>query len=149
MKEIYEEAERARREPVPLLSFADFQAFHTSGTRKEFEKPYFERRGRLLALALTMALDDSDAYKETLENLIWEICNEYAWAVPAKEVITTSHTIITTSGILYSISRAIHCWRISEWGYIPGNISGKNGTTTCTHHLGATRFLSSMESIRR
>lgn len=83
MKEIREEAERARREPVPLLSFSDFQTFHSLGTRKEFEKPYFERRGRLLALALTMMLDDSDAYKETLENLIWEICNEYAWAVPA------------------------------------------------------------------
>ncbi len=83
MKEIREEAERARREPVPLLSFSDFQTFHSLGTRKEFEKPYFERRGRLLALALTMILDDSNAYKETLENLIWEICNEYAWAVPA------------------------------------------------------------------
>lgn len=83
IKEIYEEADRARREPVPPLSFADFQTFHSSGTRKEFEKPYFERRGRLLALALTMALDDTDALKQPLENLIWEICNEYAWAVPA------------------------------------------------------------------
>ncbi|CAH1225626.1 hypothetical protein PAECIP111891_05839 [Paenibacillus allorhizoplanae] len=96
LKEIHEEAERARREPVPLLSFADFQAFHSSGTRKEFEKPYFERRGRLLALALTMALDNSDTYKMTLENLIWEICNEYAWAVPAHlpdtiEKVPTAH----------------------------------------------------------
>lgn len=83
IKEIREEAERARREPVPLLSFTDFQTYHSAGTRKEFEKPYFERRGRLLALALVMALDDSETYKMTLENLIWEICNEYAWAVPA------------------------------------------------------------------
>lgn len=83
MKEIHEEAERARREPVPFLSFTAFQTFQKSGTRKEYEKPYFERRGRLLALALSMAIDESDTYKETLENLIWEICNEYAWAVPA------------------------------------------------------------------
>ncbi|KRF05567.1 hypothetical protein ASG89_20810 [Paenibacillus sp. Soil766] len=95
MKEIREEAERARREPVPLLSFSDFQTFHSLGTRKEFEKPYFERRGRLLALALSMALDDSDEYKETLENLIWEICNEYAWAVPAHLPDTIEKVLIS------------------------------------------------------
>ncbi|OCT15293.1 hypothetical protein A8709_14445 [Paenibacillus pectinilyticus] len=83
INEIHVEAERAGREPVPPLSFADFQIVHSSGSRKEYEKPYFERRRRLLALGLAMALDDTDAYKETLENLIWEICNEYAWAVPA------------------------------------------------------------------
>ncbi|GGD47610.1 heparinase II/III domain-containing protein [Paenibacillus nasutitermitis] len=83
IKEMREEAEKAKLEPIPALTFTDFNTIRLSGTRKEYEKPYFARRGRLIALALTMAIDNSDVYKETLENLIWDICNEYAWAVPA------------------------------------------------------------------
>ncbi|MEK0312584.1 heparinase II/III family protein [Cohnella sp. 56] len=85
LQEIREEARRAVSEPVPPLSFADFSRFDAAGTRREYEQPYFERRGRLLALALAVLLDDADAgvYVEALENIIWDICGEYAWAIPA------------------------------------------------------------------
>ncbi|WP_164716360.1 heparinase II/III domain-containing protein [Paenibacillus whitsoniae] len=84
LKEIKAEAERARCEPVPSLSFAIFYRFSSTGNRKEFEKLYFERRGRLLALTLATALEtDNRRYVETLENLVWAICDEYAWALPA------------------------------------------------------------------
>ncbi|MDG0809969.1 hypothetical protein [Cohnella rhizosphaerae] len=111
LREIREEAQRAVREPVPPLSFGDFSRFDAAGTRIEFEKPYFERRGRLLALALAVLLDDTGGrrdergdlkarkdgkdgsvgdggdgcgrYIQALENSIWEICGEYTWAIPA------------------------------------------------------------------
>lgn len=83
LKEISEVAERARHEAIPKLSFTEFHTFSLTGTRIEYEIPYFERRGRLLALTIMIMLDESDTYVEALENLVWEICNEYAWALPA------------------------------------------------------------------
>ncbi|MBB3113302.1 hypothetical protein FHS18_005414 [Paenibacillus phyllosphaerae] len=83
LREIRIEANRAVQEPIPPLSFAAFQSIHVTGSRKDYEQPYFDRRGRLLALTLATVLDDTDVYIEALENLVWEICGEYAWAVPA------------------------------------------------------------------
>src|SRR5699024_6445328 len=44
---------------------------------------YFDRRRRLLGLALTSVIDETNEYIGTLNDLIWEICNEYTWALPA------------------------------------------------------------------
>src|SRR2546422_1009099 len=40
-------------------------------------------RRRLVGLALTSVIDQTDVYREALENLIWELCNEYTWSLPA------------------------------------------------------------------
>ncbi|WP_261381646.1 heparinase II/III-family protein [Paenibacillus cremeus] len=81
--EVREEAVRAKTEPVPQLPFELFHLFSTTGTRKEYETPYFERRGRLLALALATLADETQEFVVTLENLIWDICGEYSWSLPA------------------------------------------------------------------
>ncbi|MCZ8515567.1 heparinase II/III family protein [Paenibacillus filicis] len=83
LSEIQAEAERARREPAPELSFTDFHLFAAQGTRIEYEKPYFERRGRLLALALEAWLHPEQKDLDALQNEIWMLCNEYSWALPA------------------------------------------------------------------
>lgn len=83
LEEIREEAARAAREPVPPLSFSLFHLFEKTGTRAEYEKPYFERRGRLLGLLFASLIDGTDRYIPVLEDLIWEICGEYTWSLPA------------------------------------------------------------------
>jgi hypothetical protein len=83
LKEIREEAGQAQLNANLPLTFKQFQSFEARGTRKEYENPYFERRGRLLALVLASVIDETDEYLEALENLIWEICNEYTWCLPA------------------------------------------------------------------
>ncbi len=83
LQEAREEARRASTAPIPDLTFAQFHTFESAGTRVEFERPYFERRGRLVALTLVLVVDRSDEYVRDLENLIWEICNEYTWCLPA------------------------------------------------------------------
>jgi hypothetical protein len=60
-----------------------FHLFESKGDRKQFERVYFDRRKRLLALVLQSLVDDDSKYIESLENLIWEICNEYTWVLPA------------------------------------------------------------------
>ncbi|MGG1517067.1 heparinase II/III family protein [Paenibacillus oryzisoli] len=124
IKEIKAEAERDRREPVPSLSFAIFQRFSATGNRKEFEKLYFERRGRLLALTLATVLEaDNRRYTETLENLVWDICDEYAWALPAHlpdtmEGVVTSQVPIHQTVDLFAAETA-HA--LAEMLYLVGD----------------------------
>lgn len=81
-EEIRTMADKARREPIPALPFSAFHLFASQGTRLEYERPYFERRGRLLALALE-AWADPELSPTTLEDVVWAICDEYSWALPA------------------------------------------------------------------
>ena len=81
--EMRAEAERARTTPVPPLPFSLFQLFETSGDRAAYEQPYFDRRRRLAGLALATAIDTTVQYLPALADLIWEICNEYTWSLPA------------------------------------------------------------------
>ncbi len=83
LNEMRAEAERARTTPVPSLSFSLFQLFETSGDRAAYELPYFDRRRRLAALTLATAIDTTEQNLPALADLIWEICNEYTWALPA------------------------------------------------------------------
>lgn len=76
-------AERAVNEEIPLISFSAFQSFEKNGDRSAFEKPWHERRTRLQALTAVSLFDETDRYIEALENLIWEICNEFTWCMNA------------------------------------------------------------------
>lgn len=80
-------SQHAQSTPPPDLPFSLFQLFETTGARKEFERPYFDRRGRLLALTLNLLIDGNQAARQPLENLIWSICNEYSWALPAHQPV--------------------------------------------------------------
>lgn len=82
-EEIRRDAGRAMNTAVPPLLFSDFRQFDTTGSRSEYEGAFFDRRRRLLALVLAALLEDTDVYVRPLHDLIWDICNEYSWAVPA------------------------------------------------------------------
>lgn len=83
LSEAREDAEHARQTPITTLTFSTFKLFDMTGSRREFERPYFGRRARLLALALVATIDQTDAPLEALEDLIWAICDEYTWCLPA------------------------------------------------------------------
>jgi hypothetical protein len=83
LDEIRLAARRATAEPPTELPFDAFQRFETTGTRREYERPYFARRGRLAALALAATIDQDAGYVPALQETIWAICNEYTWCVPA------------------------------------------------------------------
>lgn len=83
LTEVRAEAQRARETPITVLPFSRFHLFDTVGTRREYERPYFERRGRLAALVLASLVDTTDDWLPALEDTIWAICDEYTWSVPA------------------------------------------------------------------
>lgn len=87
LSDIRAEAQRAQSTPLEPIPFNLFHLFETTGERLSFERVYFDRHRRLAALAMATALaqpdDETDGYLVTLSDLIWEICNEYTWCLPA------------------------------------------------------------------
>ncbi len=68
---------------IPHLPFIGYSVFLETGERITFEKAYFERRRRLVVLGLGYYLDKRKDTKALLMQLLWEICNEYTWSLPA------------------------------------------------------------------
>ncbi|MGW3950244.1 heparinase II/III domain-containing protein [Streptomyces sp. NPDC004752] len=67
--------------PQPTWSL--FRLFADTGDRLEYERLYFRRRRALNALAVTAMIDGAKAEVAALADLLWSICDEYTWAVPA------------------------------------------------------------------
>ncbi|MFE0556464.1 hypothetical protein ACFW1P_11120 [Paenibacillus sp. NPDC058910] len=84
VSEIREEGERLLSVPNPPLTYDLFIRFARQGTRLDYEKVYFERRLRLNTFALLTLLEpDKEAYRTALQEMIWSICEEYTWCLPA------------------------------------------------------------------
>ncbi len=83
LSEMRAEAARAVSDPPAPLSFSLFRLFEATGDRTAYERVYFDRRRRVLGLALTAVIDETEAYLPALHDLLWAICEEYTWALPA------------------------------------------------------------------
>ncbi|WP_062050185.1 heparinase II/III family protein [Bacillus sp. JCM 19034] len=84
VQEIKEEAQRLERLPVMELPFSLFQLFSETGSRKEYETPYFQKRRCLNTFAIMTLLEpDKKEHLVSLQEVIWSICNEHTWCLPA------------------------------------------------------------------
>ncbi|WP_117168659.1 heparinase II/III family protein [Paraliobacillus sediminis] len=84
LREIDEEAERLLRQPNKEITFSAFKLFAKNGTRLEYETIYFAKRRRLTTFALaTLLYPENKAYIKELEEIIWSICDEFTWCLPA------------------------------------------------------------------
>ncbi|GGF75906.1 heparinase [Paenibacillus albidus] len=82
--EIRAEGERLRTQPVPELTYALFSIFGRTGSRLEYERVYFERRRMLNTYVFLALLEPAEAEPvERLQEILWAICNEYTWCLPA------------------------------------------------------------------
>ncbi|WP_274648485.1 heparinase II/III family protein [Paenibacillus humicola] len=76
-------AERYAAEPVPRLAFSQYRLFATTGDRLQYQQVYFARRGRLRAFAAAALATGESRWTEPLQDMIWDICDEYTWCLPA------------------------------------------------------------------
>jgi hypothetical protein len=67
---------------IPAMSYQRFIEIERTGGRNQFDFIYHDRRMQLIALSLTMLVDGTD-HLQDIQNLIWAICDEYMWALPA------------------------------------------------------------------
>ena len=73
--------EYGKKEKLPKLTRELFDSFYETGSRSEYEEPYFKRRSTLLNAALVYFIykDGIDYLSEVME----DICSEFTWALPA------------------------------------------------------------------
>ncbi len=72
--------------PIPSLPYSAFKLFFTTGNRDIYEKPYFDRRRMLdCAALLSLIYPDEPAYLDRLMDVIYAICDEYTWCLPAHQ----------------------------------------------------------------
>ncbi|WP_312093124.1 heparinase II/III family protein [Niallia sp.] len=83
-KEIVESANNmVLQQHVQEIPFNGYKIYALTGERLTFENAYFQRRKQLTTLSLAYFLQKDERVKEMLEQVIWEICDEYSWALPA------------------------------------------------------------------
>ncbi|WNR45248.1 heparinase II/III domain-containing protein [Paenibacillus roseipurpureus] len=71
------------RTPIEPLLYSEFISFGATGEKQPFEKKYFERRTRMALLALMYMADKENKWLRSLEDIIWAICDEFTWCIPA------------------------------------------------------------------
>lgn len=68
---------------IPSIDLEGYQAYLNEGDRSIFENQYFRRRRLLSVMGLSILIEKDEASIKCLENIIWQVCSEYAWALPA------------------------------------------------------------------
>ncbi|MBL8995259.1 MAG: heparinase, partial [Spirochaetia bacterium] len=82
-KSILSRAEKVAAGEWKILPATGYMDFERSGDRNRYEAVYFERRSRILALALAECLENKGRFLDPLVNGIWLVCEETSWVVPA------------------------------------------------------------------
>jgi hypothetical protein len=84
-KTLYEWATSVPDE-TPSLTYTDFRLFKSTGDRDIFQNKYFSRREYLARAAVAAWLEpENPAHLTRVNDLIWSICEESTWVLPAHE----------------------------------------------------------------
>lgn len=83
LKSAVENAEKYINCNTGTLSAALYMRFSRDGCRTEYEKVYFERRKALCALVVGEYAQSGGRFVNDIVNVIWAICEESAWNIPA------------------------------------------------------------------
>lgn len=82
--EVKKDYQASYSETISCLSYRVRMRFYKDGDRHEFEKPYFQRRTNLASAALlALIYPEEPSWVERIQEIIWAICEEYSWALPA------------------------------------------------------------------
>lgn len=70
--------------PIAALPYSKFKLFLEQGSRVEYEDEYIAHRRRMNVFAvMALAEPENETWLSELEDILWAICDEYTWALPA------------------------------------------------------------------
>jgi hypothetical protein len=69
---------------IPMLTYNNYREFEHTGERPGYQNPYFLRRARLTRSLVEYIMGD-ESMLARIEDLLWAICEETSWVVPAHE----------------------------------------------------------------
>ena len=82
---------------IDALKYTEFRLYGLNGNRTVFQKPYYERRVQVeTAAILALIYPEEQKYLDYAMDMIFAICNEYCWSIPAHqprllEVVNKTH----------------------------------------------------------
>ncbi len=86
-KAYLEELDKNYREfkgtPIESPRFSLFKQYGETGYREGYQSIYYKQRRRLLTFILKVWLEKNQEDVYELEDILWAICDEYTWAIPA------------------------------------------------------------------
>lgn len=69
---------------IETTKFSKFRLFKDKGDRTAYQETFFKRQHRMYTMILmTLIYPENEQYLELLQDTIWEICDQYVWALPA------------------------------------------------------------------
>jgi hypothetical protein len=80
---IIKAGETALTKPIPPITASLLLEFVRTGDRSQHGAISFGRRNQLMELILAESVEDKGRFMEAIMNLVWEICEETYWGVPA------------------------------------------------------------------
>ena len=83
IKEIEQQANALFEEDIKTLKYTEFVLFDSTKSRVEYEISYMKHREMLSAFATMALLGEDEKWLLKLCDILWAICDEYTWAVPA------------------------------------------------------------------
>ena len=83
IKDIISRADAVLNEEYKALKMSEYMLFIETGDRKIFETEYFKRRNNCSYISIAYWLTEDEKYKKVLTDLIFHICDEYTWCLPA------------------------------------------------------------------
>lgn len=80
IKNTYSELSSAE---IPALPYSVWKLFYETGSRQEYQTLYYRRRAELCCCTILYLIYEKQEYLTRLEDVIWAVCDEYSWALPA------------------------------------------------------------------
>lgn len=69
---------------IESTKFSKFRLFKEKGDRNAYQNVFFKRQHRMYTMAfMCLLFPENDLYLELLQDTIWEVCDQYVWALPA------------------------------------------------------------------
>ena len=100
--------EAANETLIPETTYTLYRMFKKTGDRDGFQKPFSEKRSLLAQEALAVLLGGDTARADRLNDLIWSVCEESSWVLPAHE--KTDHYIdLTAAGTGAMLAQVSAC----------------------------------------
>ena len=84
-------AESWHGKPWPMLTAGMYASFVRTGSRRDCENPYFERRRRLCSAVLHVCLTGETTLLPEVEDGVLLLCEETSWAISAHLGLTQEH----------------------------------------------------------
>jgi len=69
---------------IPQTTYTLYREFERTGARDSYQRVYFAKRSMLTRAVVEMILGD-DSMRDAIHDLLWSICEETTWVLPAHE----------------------------------------------------------------